>query len=573
MAEVCSEVVQGFDSEGNYHDVIYADLLNNNPPERIAINPLCRILIDTPEFQRLKDIKQLDQLNLMFEKAKHTRYEHCIGTSILCGWFFDELVTHSKRVINMNDEEIEKYRMCVVVAGLLHDIGHCVLGHSYPQYVKMFRNSKITEHETMGIEIFRRLLQHEEIKIAFHGQGLDATYQDCICMMIAGKEKYLTDDLKEKWNGIPPNKKWLFQIVSNERTGIDMDRIDYLLRDSHYTELSTSVNYKRIIENAYVHQDADNSFICFDREVVYDLMSVYQSRMMFYLHACNHRNNQITEIMLLEALKIAEDNGFHITTEKTDETVTNDYEILKKALGILKELGGDKDWKNVEAFADDPKMKKQLQKNVFFLSKAWEDVDVYLTATDRIIEDLMNTTEMTLATARNLITRIRNKDFYTCVGEINLNGFYIRKTIEGKKERTCTVIEIAADGTKEETKKKYLRYDKEAVQEKVKNKIMKVIEGKKLRIDDLIIDCCIVSHGQGDCNPFESIYFYDGENKVRRFEGYMMSNVFSSVYEDVYVRFYSRTKENDEKWRKVVDSWRRTEHPYKLKYTDMEDEE
>lgn len=36
-------------------------------------------------------------------------------------------------------------------------------------------------------------------------------------MMIAGKEKYLTDDLKEKWNGIPPNKKWLFQIVSNER--------------------------------------------------------------------------------------------------------------------------------------------------------------------------------------------------------------------------------------------------------------------------------------------------------------------------------------------------------------------
>ena len=74
MAEVCSEVVQGFDSEGNYHDVIYNDLLKKNPPERIEIHPLCRILIDTPEFQRLKDIKQLDQLNLMFEKAKHTRW-------------------------------------------------------------------------------------------------------------------------------------------------------------------------------------------------------------------------------------------------------------------------------------------------------------------------------------------------------------------------------------------------------------------------------------------------------------------------------------------------------------------
>ena len=74
MAEVRAEVVQGFDAEGNYHDVIYDDLLKNNPPERIEIHPLCRKLIETPEFQRLKDIKQLDQLNLMFEKAEHTRW-------------------------------------------------------------------------------------------------------------------------------------------------------------------------------------------------------------------------------------------------------------------------------------------------------------------------------------------------------------------------------------------------------------------------------------------------------------------------------------------------------------------
>lgn len=178
---------------------------------------------------------------------------------------------------------------------------------------------------------------------------------------------------------------------------------------------------------------------------------------------------------------------------------------------------------------------------------------------------------------------LRNRDFYTCVGEINVNGLYIKKTNEGKKERTRKVIEIAADGTKKETKKKYLRYDKEAVQEKVRDKITELIEGEDLKIDDLIIDCCIVSHGQGvgvflvaleqDCNPFESIYFKDGPNKVKRFEGYMMSNVFSSAYEDVYVRFYSRTKENDEKWRKKVYIWRRAEHPYNLKYADMEDEE
>ena len=100
--------------------------------------------------------------------------------------------------------------------------------------------------------------------------------------------------------------------------------------------------------------------------------------------------------MLLEALKSAEEHGFHITTEITDETVTNDYEILKKTLDILKEFGGDRDWKvleqescdyqNVEAFANDPKMKKLLEKTVLSLSRAWENVDIYLAATDHLIE-------------------------------------------------------------------------------------------------------------------------------------------------------------------------------------------
>ena len=159
--------------------------LFSNTLGSISIHPLCRKLIETPDFQRLKDIKQLDQLNLMFDNATHTRqeckpelssrYEHCIGTSYLCGWYFDELIKHSKQEINMNEEKKKKYRMCVVVAGLLHDIGHCVLGHSYPQYAKMFTTSKITEHEKMGIKIFKRLLKRDEIVNAFRQQGLDAT--------------------------------------------------------------------------------------------------------------------------------------------------------------------------------------------------------------------------------------------------------------------------------------------------------------------------------------------------------------------------------------------------------------
>ena len=127
----------------------------------------------------------------------------------------------------MSDEENEKYRMCVVVAGLLHDIGHCVLGHSYPKYVKNCTKLEPTEHETMGILIIKRLLKREDIWNAFCENGLDEeadakknhrlSYIDYIYMMIAGKKKLLPKEMKSLWDAVPNNRKWLLQIVSNDK--------------------------------------------------------------------------------------------------------------------------------------------------------------------------------------------------------------------------------------------------------------------------------------------------------------------------------------------------------------------
>ena len=79
----------------------------------------------------------------------------------------------------------------------------------------------------MGILIFKSLLQREEINRAFCNEGLfedaDAkenhqlSYIDYICMMIAGKKKLLPQSDQGKWDAVPDNRRWLLQIVSNER--------------------------------------------------------------------------------------------------------------------------------------------------------------------------------------------------------------------------------------------------------------------------------------------------------------------------------------------------------------------
>ena len=53
-------------------------------------------------------------------------------------------------------------------------------------------------------------------------------------------------------------------------------------------------------------------------------------------------------------------------------------------------------------------------------------------------------------------------------------------------------------------------------------------------------------------------------------EGYMMTNLFSTEFEDVIVRFYSRVKEKDDAWRRVFEEWRKKNYPYKNDYSYME---
>ena len=88
----------------------------------IHFGPLEIELIDTPEFQRLRGIKQLGTAYLVFPSALHTRFEHSLGTS----WMAHRLIDVVRRTHALNDADAELIR----IAALLHDITHIPFGHT-----------------------------------------------------------------------------------------------------------------------------------------------------------------------------------------------------------------------------------------------------------------------------------------------------------------------------------------------------------------------------------------------------------------------------------------------------------
>jgi HD superfamily phosphohydrolase len=139
---------------------------------QIELSPLCFRVIDTPEFQRLRELKQLGVAYYVFPGASHNRFEHCVGVAHLAG----SLVEHLKDLqpeLGITDADI----LCVQLAGLVHDLGHGPFSHMFDgEFIPRIRPELATSgsaysHERMTIEIFDLLLRKNRIDLGMCEYG------------------------------------------------------------------------------------------------------------------------------------------------------------------------------------------------------------------------------------------------------------------------------------------------------------------------------------------------------------------------------------------------------------------
>lgn len=213
-------------------------------------------IVEHPLMQRLTRIKQLGLTSMVYPSAQHTRFQHSIGAFHL----MSEAVTSiTQKGTNISDDETE----AVEAAILMHDIGHCPFSH-----VLEYTLIQGISHEAIS------LLMMEQINNEMDGK-LDLALK-------IFKNEY--------------HKKYLHQLISSQ---LDMDRLDYLRRDSFFTGVTEgNIGSARIIKMLDVH----NGNLVVHSKGIYTIENYLMARRLMYWQVYLHKTTVSSGKVLVNAL-------------------------------------------------------------------------------------------------------------------------------------------------------------------------------------------------------------------------------------------------------------------------------
>jgi uncharacterized protein len=308
----------------------------------IALSDAETEVIDSPEFQRLRAIKQLGFAEVSFPGATHNRFIHSIGVSHLAGVVFDQIF----KVFPFSSSGVKnRYRQVFKLAALLHDVGHGPLSHTIEEVMPPLSALNVTAYQHRG-------------KTSSQGdfmapKELRATHEDYTIKYLT--DSPLTDVLKRNFPDILPLhiaclidksltcpdsffieqgidfRPLLSQLVSSE---LDVDRMDYLERDSYFCGTNYGkVDLHWLINNlaAYLHDG--KLFLALNRRALYTFDDFLISRHHMHLMVYFHHKSIIYEEMLNRYLS-SKDCSFTIPADIAEYTKYNDYKLYEHLASV-----------------------------------------------------------------------------------------------------------------------------------------------------------------------------------------------------------------------------------------------
>lgn len=280
-------------------------------------NDLIYDIINHPWFQRLRRIKQLGLTDYVYPGALHTRFHHALGAMHLMKETLDNL---REKGVDINDQEY----FASLLAILLHDIGHGPFSHALENVLLPSLN-----HEVLSALIIK------ELNRQYNGE-LDLTI----------------DIFNNNYK-----RKFFSQLVSSQ---LDIDRLDYLNRDSFFTGVSEGkIGAERIIKLLNVHNDE----LVIEEKGIYSIENFLSSRRLMYWQVYFHKTTVSVEKMLIQIVKrareiemsngnISEELSFFLKKSYTADDIATRPEILEAFTNLddYDIIGAIKVWKNSDDF-------------------------------------------------------------------------------------------------------------------------------------------------------------------------------------------------------------------------------
>ncbi|XP_074500292.1 deoxynucleoside triphosphate triphosphohydrolase SAMHD1-like [Sebastes fasciatus] len=353
-------------------------LFNDPIHGSVELHPLLIKIIDTPQFQRLRNIKQLGGAYLVYPGASHNRFEHSIRVAYIAGELAKTLKTRQPELKIM-----ERDILCVQIAGLCHDLGHGPFSHLFDQQFipkaerppgALGEKMEKWTHEEASKEMFDHMVKSNGLEVEMKNNRLKLPKDtNFIKEMIAGLPKR---DQGQEWpyKGRKKEKSFLYEIVANKRNGIDVDKFDYLARDCYYLGIQNNFDYRRFLKFVRVCEVDGEKQICTRDKEVGNLYDMFHTRYCLHRRVCQHRVNTIIQHMIAEAFLKADK---HIEIKVSEE---------KK----------------------------------FTLSTAISDMEAYTKLTDHVFEQILHSIDQNpeLKEAREILENITNRHLYKFLGKI-----------------------------------------------------------------------------------------------------------------------------------------------------------